>query len=532
MYKVFLVEDEIVVRKRIRDSIAWEKNGFIFAGEAPDGEMALPLIKQTQPDILITDIKMPFMDGLELSRYVKKNMPRTKIIILSGHQEFEYAKKAISIGVEEYVLKPVSSKDLLELLGKVAWDIEEEKKLTENIRNMDKYLNDNKALLKESFLNNLIMGSMPSLVVVDKAPAYDIDIFARYYAVMRVNIETDSDADYVKYDEVEVRINEIMKDRSNVIKFNRSLNELIMIFKGDDRQALELQCKSVSETIADSIGALPALEITVDIGNIHERIQGISKSFKDILHGRKTEHIAQDDSDALQLELQKLNENQKAYFGFDDGQILDALRYGNKDGIRSVIETYFEKLQGKKASVILSIYLAIRINYVVTSFLNEIGENAEQILPRQERIEEMAIRFDTFDKLKAYIEDCIQIAYQYREKRKNNQHYELIAEAKQYIEKNYADENMSLNEVANYVNMSPCHFSTVFSQETGETFIQYLTNIRIKKAKGLLNTSNMKTGEIALEVGYQNPHYFSYIFKKVVGCKPRDYRSRSGSESE
>jgi len=112
LYKVFLVEDEIVTREGIRDNVDWKSAGFEFCGEAPDGEIALPLIEATQPDLLITDIKMPFMDGLQLCKIIREHMPWIKIIILSGHDEFHYAQTAIQLGVSEYLLKPVSVSDL------------------------------------------------------------------------------------------------------------------------------------------------------------------------------------------------------------------------------------------------------------------------------------------------------------------------------------------------------------------------------------------------------------------------------------
>jgi len=127
MYKVFLVEDEILVREGIQKCILWEKTPYTLAGEAPDGEIALSMIQEIKPDILITDIRMPFMDGLALSRIVKKSFPWIKIIILSGHDEFEYAREAISIGIEEYLLKPVSAQDMLKALDKVAKKLDEEK---------------------------------------------------------------------------------------------------------------------------------------------------------------------------------------------------------------------------------------------------------------------------------------------------------------------------------------------------------------------------------------------------------------------
>lgn len=120
MLKIFLAEDEIVMREGIRNNIAWQEEGFEFVGEASDGELAYPMIQKLKPDILITDIRMPFMDGLELSRIVKQELPDTSILILSGYGEFDYAKEAISIGVEDYLLKPVTSAQLLEAIRRIA----------------------------------------------------------------------------------------------------------------------------------------------------------------------------------------------------------------------------------------------------------------------------------------------------------------------------------------------------------------------------------------------------------------------------
>ena len=138
MVKVFLVEDESIIRRGIRDNIAWESHGFEFVGEAGDGEYAYPLILNTKPDILITDIKMPFMDGLELSRLVKKSLPKTRIIILSGYNEFEYAKEAIKIGISDYLLKPVTSVSLLDTLKHVADEIREEQEKSRLLEFLEK----------------------------------------------------------------------------------------------------------------------------------------------------------------------------------------------------------------------------------------------------------------------------------------------------------------------------------------------------------------------------------------------------------
>ena len=128
MYNVFIVDDEVIVREGIRSKIDWDSTEFSLAGEAADGEIALSMIQDIKPDILITDIKMPFMDGLELARMVKKIQPWIRIIILSGHDEFEYAKKAISIGIDDYLLKPFTAEDIITSLRKAAMQIDKERK--------------------------------------------------------------------------------------------------------------------------------------------------------------------------------------------------------------------------------------------------------------------------------------------------------------------------------------------------------------------------------------------------------------------
>ena len=184
MYKVFIVEDEILVREGIRNNIHWENTRFIFSGEASDGEMALSMIQEIKPDILITDIKMPFMDGLELSRIVKRTMPWMRIIVLSGHDEFEYARESISIGIDEYILKPINSSLLLSTLDKVVERIEEEKKKKIELELMQAHIKSTNVLLTEKFLGELIIGSVTTSAALEKAAKAGADLIAKCYIVL------------------------------------------------------------------------------------------------------------------------------------------------------------------------------------------------------------------------------------------------------------------------------------------------------------------------------------------------------------
>ena len=169
MLKVFLVEDECVVREGLRECIDWTRYGFEFCGDAPDGELALPQIRKLRPDILITDIKMPFMDGLALSRLVCAELPETKIILISGHNDFEFAQEAIEIGVEQYLLKPVTKASLLKTLEDVS---------------------------RRKFFEQLTTGSLRVSEIYEQAKSLQIDIDAEGYNVILLTLQTTGAAEY------------------------------------------------------------------------------------------------------------------------------------------------------------------------------------------------------------------------------------------------------------------------------------------------------------------------------------------------
>src|SRR5512134_1783514 len=167
-YKVFFVEDEIITREGIRDNVDWKASGFEFCGEAADGEMALPLLRTAQPDVLITDIKMPFMDGLQLSKIVRERMPWVKIIILSGHDEFEYAQKAISLGVTDYLLKPVTVQKLQTVLQELSVQLDQEREQQDHLRKLREQMEDSQAMLRERLLFRLVVGAVSPAEAVEK----------------------------------------------------------------------------------------------------------------------------------------------------------------------------------------------------------------------------------------------------------------------------------------------------------------------------------------------------------------------------
>ncbi len=184
MIKVFLVEDEAIVRNGIKKRIKWEENGFEFVGEASDGELAYPMIQKTRPDIVITDIKMPFMDGLELSRLIKQEMPAVKIVILSGYDEFEYAKEAISIGITDYLLKPIDGSGILETLDNIKSMIKEERKRQEYMEQFKKEMQEERGNKKTKLFRDIIENKLSYIEVINAGKELNMELTAEQYNLL------------------------------------------------------------------------------------------------------------------------------------------------------------------------------------------------------------------------------------------------------------------------------------------------------------------------------------------------------------
>ena len=366
MVKVFLVEDEAIIRHGIRDNIDWASHGFEFAGEAGDGEYAYPLILKAQPDILVTDIKMPFMDGLELSRLVKKTLPRTRIIVLSGYNEFEYAKEAIKIGISDYLLKPVSSEGLIDALKKAADEIREER--------------ENSRLLERYFVS------------------------------------------YEKY----------------------------------------------------------------------------------------TEFLDKTD-----------------YSGVDRKLINDFLKLGSVEECSPFVEEYFAAIgEHNYKSLLLRQYMTMDIFYCVQEFLKKLKAEPPEVPESVIDIKRVPKVIESVEMTKAYLIEEFTAALQARDRASNDRYGSVIRDAKEYIRANFSQSDLSLNRIAVHIGVSPSYFSSIFKQETGQSFVEYLTQVRMERACELLKCTSYRTSEIGEQVGYNDSHYFSAAFKKAMGQSPKEYKAR------
>jgi two-component system response regulator YesN len=529
MYSVFLVEDEIVTREGIRNSIPWERTPYTLAGEAPDGEMALTVLQEAKPDILITDIKMPFMDGLTLSRIIKKDQPWIKIIILSGHDEFQYAKDAISIGIDEYLLKPVSSADMLATLEKVTRKIEEEKERLTNIETLKMKISSSQEVLREKWLCDLATGQLSSADAIESARTLGIDLIANGYIVLIVDILPGSDT-FSDYAVVKSIVSSLVKDRDDVLLFSPSLEKQGLIFKNLSREASDDTVYSLAQAVRFEAERNSSCRVSIGIGSMVSHVGEIVDSYSDA--DRAVRYMSLTGKNMI-IGVNDIQWSRKDNpRGHEEGPVVEKLRFAAREEIDDIIDLYLEVFGRKSLNVPDTSFFLLVFNdliEIISGLVEEIEGDLQQALPpalRHTSLESLEVSSIPF---RGQLRNLMELWIVYRDEHMNTRHHGIIRKAKIYIEENYMSQDMSLNTVASFVNVSPNHFSTIFSQEAGETFIEYLTNTRIEKAKKLLCCSAMKCSDIAYEVGYSDPHYFSFIFKKNTGISPRDYRLTSGS---
>lgn len=526
MYSVFLVEDEIVTREGIRNSIHWDQTPFVLAGEAPDGELALPVIRDLKPDILITDIKMPFMDGLALARIVKKDHPWIKIIILSGHDEFHYAQEAISIGVEEFLLKPVSAMDMLNTLDKVRVRIEEEKNRLTGLEDLQLQVKNSEEMRREQFFRDLVSGSYNSAEAIEHARSYKIDLVSAGYVLLLIHLQIEADKKARK-NLAGAIINRTIAERTDVFLFMPGVDTYALLYKNSDARLLDDDVYALVQGIKFEIERNTGLIVFIGIGSVTGHVEELSRSYTDA--DRAVRYMMFNGKHSI-ISVQDMQWNETGSTLDPDGnQVSERLRSIAPDDIDELIGLYNDIGGGRQGhSVSSSYYLMVfgDIIQVLSSLAEEYQANPRQVIPsafNTREIQEAAKNKSTFNnEMKKLIMEWIH----YRETRLENRHQSVVRRAKQYINEQYMSQDISLNSVAEHINVSPNHFSTVFSQEAGLTFIEYLSSVRINRAKQLLLHSRMKCSDIAGEVGYTDPHYFSFIFKKSVGMSPREYRSR------
>lgn len=536
--KVFLVEDEMVIRRGIKNSIDWEKEGYIFCGEASDGELAYPMIIKEKPDILITDIRMPFMDGLELCKLVKKELPNIKILILSGYDEFDYAKEAIRLGVTEYLLKPISSGKLLEALNGVSESIRREKEDKDLVRKYMEEMRENTEHEKQKFFEQMIAGNLSMADALETGKKYEMNLSAGMYNLLlfRFTLGEENRKSGELLGEAEYAIEKLTERLEYVFEFQRGVEGWAFLLMADNEEQMSERVKELSKDLEEIMKNYSTIAYFGGIGQPVARLRELEESFREAeraLAARFTmelNRIISVEDIRMAQNLDTLDDIEITSFGEIEKtrtMLEKFLNNGAEDEIDEFVDVYINELPEENLkSVLMRQYIIMDAYIVMMSFCEKIEGIEGEMQAQSEELKNSMKTSQTLEEIKNYIRMLLKKIIGVRDTISGRRYSDIIEIAKDQIRKTYMSDEISLNTIAAEVGMSPSYFSSIFSKEMGKTFVEYLTEIRMDRAKELLMCSSMKTSEIGYEVGYKDPHYFSYIFKKTQNCTPKEFRAR------
>ena len=533
MYKILLVDDEILVRDAIRENIDWGKLDCELIGDCENGKQAVEFVKTHEVDIVLTDILMPYMDGMELSHFLHDNYPDILIVIFSGFGEFEYAKKAIQYNVSEYMLKPVTAMELTKVIENMKEKLDSRKKEQRKMESLTQVSQDyhkNANVIRSKALDCLVKCTRDVQVSLDELERMGITFQAASYRVAVFDIDTYSDMYQMDMDKQQesalmafVLFNvgdEIVVQEKAGVVYQEGNNRVCIIFAGNRTKEFSESIHRICHEIQKKVKEVIGLETSIGIGSWvrspHEliysyRLAAKAIDYRYLLGGNLLFDMEEKKTD-------------NSIFLIND---LEILTESIKSGDRRLMEKTLGQIETEiKSALVEKSYACIYLQQVIRAIGNtcqSLSEEPEKIIAQREALLKAVTEQRMFSQAAALVEKYAQEVFDVLQELNSSNGQRQGMLAMDYIQKNYMDPCLSLNSICSYLNISTSYFSTIFKEMTGETFIEVLTRVRMEKAKELLENTTMKNYEIAEKVGFSDPHYFGISFKKITGKTPTEY---------
>ena len=534
MYRVLLVDDEILVRDAIRKRIDWEGLGYELAGDCQNGKEAIEFVKEHPVDVVLTDICMPYVDGMELSHFLHDNYPEILIVIFSGFGEFEYAKKAIQYNVSEYLLKPVTAVELSEVLSNMRKKLESARKEEQKIRRLTKVSKEyqkNEQMIRSQAISSLVTCSKDMGECIRNLEGMGIFLDATDYRVAVLSIDLYSELHEQNLEQRQESAlmafvvynisDEIVSNYDAGIAYQESNNKTGILFKTNRPREFFGTVKKICGEIQEKVYETMKLEISIAVGPYVKKADELHFSYDRANEALSYRYLLGGNL-LLDLESDAKFENDISLY-IELTQLSEAVRKNQKREVERILKIIHDKIMESRVN-------KSRACLYMQQVIRTLSELVEKVHPDPRRIQEERNQLlgkisekKTFEKAFDVVECYANGARDYLKMENSSSGKRQAMEAVEYIKENYADPDLNLNGICAHLGISTSHFSSIFKEETGETFMEFLIRIRMEKAKELLEHTSLKNYEIAERVGFADPHYFGISFKKMTGKTPTEY---------
>lgn len=535
MFKIVIIEDEELLRMGLTTFINWQELGYDMVGEAGDGRKALQLIQEKKPDVVITDIKMPHMDGIEMAEILKSEMPELRIIIISGYDEFEYAKRALHAGVSEYILKPIKMDHIKEVMCRIRDELKEYRKQRDEYQELKNGREEEKRIKRKNLYEKLLLHQCSLDEISEERERIEEYVENRYYAVGLLAIQNFSvlymDCDYSLIMERDYELGKIIEQciQESFVEGERRCIDLLRVNYGErllcicceKRERLKELVGEIEEAFKGLSNELEQLEIT--FGQSAMNLEGLLNSYR---NARKMseQKFMRSWQDATMC--RSTGNNMIQFMNYDTSNLCFEIKNGSQAGIERALMELKDSLSKQNITSYLQLVLIIsNIYYVLVKIPEEAGGNITDVIGNpQDYYQKLIGKAKREDMVEELGNFCMDL-HRYFIDLSVNRKQEVMKRIELYLQEHFSEESLSMKDVAEFAYVSVSYLGMIIKREANKTFTEYLTDIRIEKAKQYLTTTTMKNYEVAEACGYSTPAYFSTVFKGVCGLTPSEYRN-------
>ncbi len=531
MIKIMIVDDEYVIRKGIMTSIDWESMGMTVVGEAANGREGYEKALSLKPDIIITDVKMPVMDGLELTKLLKETMPKVRVVIISGYDEFQYAREALRLGVGEYLLKPIGAEELIKIMIKQCDDIIKESSEIDREIKIKSIFTENLYYMQEKFMISVVKGEYGDWInFPNKSRELNLDMSGKDYQAVILEIDdylliTESMSPVEKKqirNNVKSIADRILGPSTNSLFFFGDNDYLFSVINVKDSNRYDLN--NLYREIQYEVKKNHSITVTFGLSNIHKSACDIPGAFDEALDtiGKKAfkgknKIISVNDVDKPE------GISPVIYTSSFEKEVIGYIKTVDSEKLNMSLDKMYSILAGAKADYKDIKNICLRLITIAESQLDELGvEYGNQYGKKFDYYMEIE-KYETFEDIKIWNKSIFQSFIEAIQKNKNDKFKGIVKVAMQYTNEHYY-EDIGVEHVAAITYVTPNYFSRIFKKETGKSFTEWLNTMRLEKAKILLKDLRLKVYEVAEKVGYNDYKIFTHNFKKYVGCTPKEYR--------
>ncbi|MDO5021831.1 MAG: response regulator [Eubacteriales bacterium] len=533
MYTLLLVDDEPEIRDGLREVVPFEEHGFKVVDVASNGMEGYQKALELKPDLVITDIRMPLLDGLSMCNAIQKELPVCQFIIISGYDDFDYARQAIQLNTMAYVLKPVSKDEFIALLDNIKLKLDEQSARLNNFEKMKQNYNESLPLLIEMLLSSLISSGINQKAALERAAMYQIDISAYFYAVAIIrpgHRRTTTDR-AINYDVLILAImncvREALHDTERAFVFRHEGIPHVLFLLDENSTTKQERLIEILDRARHTAEHYIKTNLLIGLSSIGSGLASLPTLALQASSALSYSNIY-DDNEVLCVS--DLEPGSKGAISPEESVIIQlstALKTNDSEGIRQNIKKLLQPL--KNAELTYKAYSAylMEIMMVLFQIIRDIDiddHGFENTLGK-------LLRCPPLSNAQNLLEDLFTKVGNDISQKRETSGSKIANEAQQYIQQNFRSENLNIESLCNHLHISSSYFSMVFKKETGKTFHQYLTQLRMDKAMTLLVQGDLRTSEVARQIGIPDPSYFSFVFKKHYGTSPSQVKRMNIGEA-